>query len=1321
MRSQNMIIKRSLSNQVSFFMERKVKSMAKKIGAIIALDNGAQFRSEVTSCNKAIAAMQSQLNLTKLEYKNNANSLVALEKKQASLKAIYDETTKKVSVTGKALENATNEQKRAGEEVKKYEKKLRDAEAQLDAMEHSTDTSTEALEEQKKKVEACSYDLEKVQAAYRKAGDYVSDWQKKLNYATAQQIKAKNAMDENEGYLKSARKSWKETAKEIDRFGNTTDTLEKKLTSLKSVLFMKIKNDSIEKLKSGLQDMIDTGVEGYQELEDAQAQLQASTGATARETKAYTSEMKELYAAGYADSIEEIANAMTLVKQNLNETDPDKIADVAENAMALEDVFGMDLNETLRGANALINEMGLDSDTAFNLMAAGAQNGLNKTGELADNLAEYAPLWAQAGFSAEEMFAILDNGLNSGAYNLDKVNDYVKEFGNSLADGRVESHIQAFSANTQTLFTEWQNGNASTKQVFQSVISDLASMENQQQALTIASDTWSSLGEDNAMKVITSLNNVNTKYQSVAGTMDKIKDTKYDSLSNEYKKLGRRFQEEIAVPIMQNFVPMAEKAINFVSKNLKSVTATVLTLGTTVGTLFTVQTVKKYYGEIKELATFVTKIGPKITTSLIEWLGIRTAQTVATEAQTVATGAETVATTVQTAATTAQTVATEGATVAQEGLNGAMSMNPAAMVVIGLVALVGTLKLVSDNMDDTKDKTDELAEEVKECSEEIQETTEDLNESFESWGDTLDEIGQKEIAADGLVSELYNLERQADKSSSELARMDLIVSQLNKMFPDLLLSVDKSTGALNKNEAQVKSSIKTSLEYTKAQAAQEKLSEIAEKMVDAEMKKVEAEQKLKEINERIVAWSKNHPAAYTERQLIENWKETKKLYGQQKEMEKTVNDLNTAYEEANEEYEKAFTYTQNLTESTGTVTEKVTENTEAVTDNGIAYNDLSKKQQQMAVDVTNTVLTMQESVAGVLESQMNMFEEFDKGTAVSKDTLLANMQSQIDGVQNWEENLASLAKKGINEGLLQKLIEMGPQATTYVEAFNKMSTEELEKANDMWAESIDIQNVTDQWGEKLLTAGAASVTGGMKNLNSLLKDSGTNTVTGLVQGMQAAQESAEAAGRTLGVKTVDSVNSGLGCASPSKKTRQSGIYTATGLVQGMDSATGLVTAAGGRLATAATTPIADRLTKENFHKYGENITKGLKEGIESGKSEVIESIKDLCEDTIRKAKEKLEIHSPSHVFRSMGNNTMDSFALGVTERRRTVKNIVAGAVDFTDVSSTVPQTAGRMSREDYNQMKAAWSDAASNMKFAVYLNGREVSRELSRMGVTFRA
>ena len=147
---------------------------------------------------------------------------------------------------------------------------------------------------------------------------------------------------------------------------------------------------------------------------------------------------------------------------------------MTEDGIAMRDVFNMDLSETIRGVDALMENMGATSEHAFDLMAKGAQNGLDKSGELADNIAEYSQLWEQAGFSAEEMFAIMENGLDSGAYNLDKVNDFVKEFGISLSDGRIEENINSFSAGTKNLFNQWKAGKATTKDVFQSVINDLA-------------------------------------------------------------------------------------------------------------------------------------------------------------------------------------------------------------------------------------------------------------------------------------------------------------------------------------------------------------------------------------------------------------------------------------------------------------------------------------------------------------------------------------------------------------------------------------------------------------------------------------------------------------------------------------------------------------------------------------------------------------------------------------------------------------------------------------------------------------------------------
>ena len=55
------------------------------------------------------------------------------------------------------------------------------------------------------------------------------------------------------------------------------------------------------------------------------------------------------------------------------------------------------------------------------------------------------------------------------------------------------------------------------------------------------------------------------------------------------------------------------------------------------------------------------------------------------------------------------------------------------------------------------------------------------------------------------------------------------------------------------------------------------------------------------------------------------------------------------------------------------------------------------------------------------------------------------MKSQVDGISAWRESLKKLEKKGLADGLLQKLKEMGPDGAKYVDAFLRMTAEELKQ------------------------------------------------------------------------------------------------------------------------------------------------------------------------------------------------------------------------------------------------------------------------------------
>lgn len=417
--------------------------------------------------------------------------------------------------------------------------------------------------------------------------------EQKLDDARSKAAELKTEQSKLKSEIKSASKELDEQTEGLNKVANAEDdvkqaTDEMKVSVEKSSEGFTVMKGAISNLVS---DALNVAVDKFKEMAVSSEQtlnsLQVKTGMSTEAVSELKDEMYAIYKDNFGDSLTDVADKIALVAQNIDESDPSKIKSITENAIGLSDAFGSDFEENLRGVNGLMTNMGLTADEAFDLIAKGSQNGLDKTHELTDNLAEYSQIWSQAGFSAEEMFSILQNGLDSGAYNLDKVNDFVKEFAISLADGRIAENISSFSNESKNLFEEWKSGKATQADVFQSIISDLSNMTNQQEALTLASTVWSSLGEDNAMSVLTSLNKVNDKYTDVAGTMQEINDIQYNDAGSQIEALGRQFEVDILQPVVNEITPTVKNTISWVSEHLPEVTSALAGLITSVVTFKT--------------------------------------------------------------------------------------------------------------------------------------------------------------------------------------------------------------------------------------------------------------------------------------------------------------------------------------------------------------------------------------------------------------------------------------------------------------------------------------------------------------------------------------------------------------------------------------------------------------------------------------------------------------------------------------------------------------------------------------------------------------
>lgn len=327
----------------------------------------------------------------------------------------------------------------------------------------------------------------------------------------------------------------------------------------------------------GMALAIKTGVNQATELDDAMAKFQAQTGASSNEMSKFKNIARDVWSNNFGEDISDVADMMGRVKTQMQGISDADLKNVTEDLLTLRDTFDMDENETLRGTQQLMKQFGITSQEAFDLMATGAQNGLNKSDELGDNISEYSGKFAQAGYSADEYFQLMQNGLDGGAYNLDKVNDAINEVTTRLVDGTIEGALDSFDTKTQDVFKAWQEGRATQKDVVNAIVEDISKTTNEQEKLNKASIAFGTMGEDFNSGFIQSLTTVGNKYKDVEGAMDKVKEIANGGLKNALSGLGRAFLDsftpigELITPILAGIIGLITVAIQGIQQGFAKV------------------------------------------------------------------------------------------------------------------------------------------------------------------------------------------------------------------------------------------------------------------------------------------------------------------------------------------------------------------------------------------------------------------------------------------------------------------------------------------------------------------------------------------------------------------------------------------------------------------------------------------------------------------------------------------------------------------------------------------------------------------------------
>lgn len=283
--------------------------------------------------------------------------------------------------------------------------------------------------------------------------------------------------------------------------------------------------------------------------------IAASTGLVGDELEAMGESIKEVYGSNFGESMEDVAAGLSEVYRNTGLIG-EELEATTKGAYALSDTFGYEIAESSRAAKAMMENFGVSGEEAMGLIAAGAQNGLDYSGELIDSINEYSVQFAKLGFSADDMFTIFQQGADSGAWNLDKVGDAVKEFSIRSIDGS-KTTVEAFSAlglNSDEMMATFAAGGEDASIAFQGVLSALMDMDDQVQRDAIGVSLFGTQWEDLGLDAMAAMSDIQGGAYDSADALGKINAVKYDNLGDAFQGIKR--QAEVAL------LPMASTIAN---------------------------------------------------------------------------------------------------------------------------------------------------------------------------------------------------------------------------------------------------------------------------------------------------------------------------------------------------------------------------------------------------------------------------------------------------------------------------------------------------------------------------------------------------------------------------------------------------------------------------------------------------------------------------------------------------------------------------------------------------------------------------------------
>ncbi|RKJ51889.1 hypothetical protein D7Y05_02280 [bacterium 1XD42-54] len=942
------------------------------------------------------------------------------------------------------------------------------------------------------------------------------------------------------------------------------------------------------------------------------------------------------------ESYLEIAKTMAEIVKVMGKMDNIDLKNITESVLIVQRYLKVDTVDALLAVKKMMETMGVTATQAFDFLAVGSQNGLNFYGDLAKIVEGNCSLWQQTGLSLEQVFTILDNGLNAGAGGLGEITGYVKEFHDSLINGGIEETIGGFSAQTQSLFDSWKSGNGLASDVFYSMISDLENMEDKQAQLALASSIWSSGSSEDAMRVLFSLNDVNNAYENLDGTMERIKKAEAESVEAQVTGFKNKAEEIIVTPIADAFSPIVAGAVQIGTDLLNEIDTTIIRPER--------MELEAYTADAKEARKVIDDILSENSTKILD--------------------------------TKEQTKHLD------ELIKQALELN----------SISGKTDLQKMRMDETVKELGQMIPEISQAYDtqtgKIELTNNAIKELAKSKKKLMTDSAEKTaLAAEQQAYTEYwktlNNVQMAEKALREeqeywdglhvgLLEIDMDLKDGNNITEKLKevktsLEDAKNTGKISVEEYEAAitelersgSDIAFILQYVEERLGTYTLAEVGAKTeTDNLSESIENCGKsivahggviptvTDALDQNTEAMNQNADASEQNADATGQTAEAAEQNAKAQKEESEALEENSEQTDANIQSQEVLSQKQTeVSESSQESTEALDEQTYALLENIKAAQNVAVVQEQAAQSVRSTFDSVKSGIESDLQGKLSLFDMFDRedgGADLSVEDMTENLDSQIEAFDNYQKNLEAVKEhvgKEISPEFMRYLEDMGLEgANTLEHILQTFADEEPEK----------VKELSDKWGqamnqtEQIANAGAANAAAYAASIGEF--GSSEEEFSELSAAVDAAVSSVASGWQKLPEDTESALREAIRVA------KECGIAIPEGLTEGIGSGVLLPEVAIAQLNGSLQGTFNGLV--EAAQEAGIEVPPNLAEGIAGGGQEAIDAYKALIALILSNGSASGMDTTGSDITSMIGNG-IESGGAGVIEQ---VKGVVNGAL-----------------------------------------------------------